>query len=562
MERDEDPIYTFELDEPSGTAGEAIPPREAGCAALSSTDESEVSAFTRMPAKAPLPTPSPSRTIDPRKLEMLQRLSSLKVLRGPVKNDFMAQAQADADTCVEEPADFVPFQAYWPSYEDMSPKQKRWYFYWRTQLRAGSYPVTDLAYIFVYVYELINGVGFSSCREGFVRLCTVWSQYRERYPALDRYLASWAYDFILVYCRDEEPGAILADIPDRSLLVQFPDYMLGEYLKLPDQELPVEVILRFSNYPFHRGPFCAGPSGGIFLQMIPGSLREASACLLKTTGRSMIDSFSSAGPARRSRLPFQNALYNGEIKEIQVSHTYYLSCTPLREFITSVIRRLENALRKLTGFQGRLRGIQLDPAVGAAVDRYAKQELARIRASETRERLEFDRERILKLIQDADIIRERLLAGTGEDGSGEQHAPAQDTPAQDAAYSGIPAPSPAQNAAYSKIKIQTEEAEVEKVEEVEEETDLWANFLNRLDSGARNILYALADRGYEARESDLENASAGQFLGMLSDKINDLALELLGDLLILTEGVTWSVIEDYRDPLGKALQKQEEDGSV
>lgn len=66
-----------------------------------------------------------------------------------------------------EPAPFAPFMSYWPTYEHMMESQQRWYFYWRSEVRAGRYPDTDLSYIFVYVYELINGVGWSDPPEGY-----------------------------------------------------------------------------------------------------------------------------------------------------------------------------------------------------------------------------------------------------------------------------------------------------------------------------------------------------------------------------------------------------------
>ena len=53
----------------------------------------------------------------------------------------------------------VEFMQYWPTYDVMSPAQQQWYFYWRSEVRQGRLLATDLSYIFVHVYELINLIG-------------------------------------------------------------------------------------------------------------------------------------------------------------------------------------------------------------------------------------------------------------------------------------------------------------------------------------------------------------------------------------------------------------------
>ena len=90
---------------------------------------------------------------------------------------------------------FVPFMSYWPTYDSMNKGQQAWYFYWRSQVRQGNYIDTDLSYIFVLIYELLIGTGWETPREGYEKLTRVWHAYRERFPALDRYLADWTFDF-------------------------------------------------------------------------------------------------------------------------------------------------------------------------------------------------------------------------------------------------------------------------------------------------------------------------------------------------------------------------------
>ena len=94
---------------------------------------------------------------------------------------------------------FVPFMSYWPTYDSMNKSQQAWYFYWRSQVRQRNYIDTDLSYIFVLIYELLSGTGWETPRDGYEKLTRVWNAYRERFPALDRYLGDWIFDFARQY---------------------------------------------------------------------------------------------------------------------------------------------------------------------------------------------------------------------------------------------------------------------------------------------------------------------------------------------------------------------------
>ena len=67
---------------------------------------------------------------------------------------------------MEDYEDDVPwngtYKRYFPTYHDLNLPQLRGYFTWRTHVRRGEFlPIpTSLAYL--YVYELLNGIGASS----------------------------------------------------------------------------------------------------------------------------------------------------------------------------------------------------------------------------------------------------------------------------------------------------------------------------------------------------------------------------------------------------------------
>ncbi len=80
----------------------------------------------------------------------------------------------------------------------MNYEQLRTYFTWRTQVRAGNITQTDLSYVFLYVYELINNIGVQSSGDGINKLLEIWSAYRCFTDKLDKYMAGWLRDYYII----------------------------------------------------------------------------------------------------------------------------------------------------------------------------------------------------------------------------------------------------------------------------------------------------------------------------------------------------------------------------
>ena len=89
------------------------------------------------------------------------------------------------------PVPHVPFMTYWPTYTSLAADQRRWYFYWRTCFRKGTLLETDLSYLFLHVYELLNLVEEPDPRHAADRLWLLWQGYRGQHPKLDNYIPEW-----------------------------------------------------------------------------------------------------------------------------------------------------------------------------------------------------------------------------------------------------------------------------------------------------------------------------------------------------------------------------------
>ena len=67
------------------------------------------------------------------------------------------------------------FFRYFPTYQAMDDRQLRGYFSWRTNVRKGVVEATSLSFAFVYVYELLNGIGVRTAEEGYCTLHRVFA---------------------------------------------------------------------------------------------------------------------------------------------------------------------------------------------------------------------------------------------------------------------------------------------------------------------------------------------------------------------------------------------------
>lgn len=110
------------------------------------------------------------------------------------------------------------FKSYYPTYNSMSDRQLRGYFTWRAHVRRGDIQKTSLSFVYLYVYELICGIGVKDALDGFTRIKEVWQAYRGSSPELDRFLVPWLRDYVIYHGLDPE---LLEDDPvitfDRAL---------------------------------------------------------------------------------------------------------------------------------------------------------------------------------------------------------------------------------------------------------------------------------------------------------------------------------------------------------
>ncbi len=153
----------------------------------------------------PLPfhedAPRPAKKHIPEKLREMRRLyeygsGSFRLMcrNFYVQGKFMEDYEDDA------PWSGV-FRQYFPTYHDLTLEQLRGYFTWRTAVRRGVFTETSTSFAYIYIYELLNGIGAASPEDSLKKL----EEFEKGYidsgigeASIRNYLHKWMTDLAVV----------------------------------------------------------------------------------------------------------------------------------------------------------------------------------------------------------------------------------------------------------------------------------------------------------------------------------------------------------------------------
>ena len=84
------------------------------------------------------------------------------------------------------------FLRYYPTYHDLTVGQARTYFTWRAKIRNSIYEKVSNSYAYIYLYELLNGIGVENPQEGLDKLIDFDKNYAQSFsPEMAAYLDRW-----------------------------------------------------------------------------------------------------------------------------------------------------------------------------------------------------------------------------------------------------------------------------------------------------------------------------------------------------------------------------------
>lgn len=156
---------------------------------------------------------NPPRTTQPRMGRLPERIREMRKLeQGGVPSRlaygsnvsaaiFYRQAKLMED--YEDDYEFDgTFVQYYPTYAAMSNQQLRGYFSWRTKVRAGNITKAPLSFAYVYLYELLCGIGTTPGAQGLEDLRSFGIAWHDANPdgeSVSRYLNQWMRDYAIYH---------------------------------------------------------------------------------------------------------------------------------------------------------------------------------------------------------------------------------------------------------------------------------------------------------------------------------------------------------------------------
>ncbi len=266
-------------------------------------------------------------------------------------------------------AEYVKYFSYMPSYIQMSERQRKWYFYWRTNVRRGIYLPTDSSYVMLLVYEIINLPDLIDAQEGIELLCEIWKNYRKSYTKLDKYMSEWVCDYCLINRLElpyEKISSFIYDAVDLCALKQF-------YIPAANSDDSYAALLfaRANTHKWWKSKYITDQNRRVFEKYVREGFLYTVRRLAASDGRFDGSQGARLVEKKAVRDSFSGALCAYDVKRrIEVSYLDLGNIGGLGFIVTDLVRYSENRVRAHFGIRARLGVQNLTEQQKSAVDEY------------------------------------------------------------------------------------------------------------------------------------------------------------------------------------------------
>ena len=394
----------------------------------------------------------------------------------------------------------VAFMQYWPTFQSFTEKQKKWYFYWRSEIRRGRYIKTDLSYIFVYIYELLCLVEISDPVKAATQIKTIWREYRPLYKELDRYLPDWGGDLMVAKVGIAQGTAWWWELVTKDGFTP-PTIVINAIIqkavdagKLDD--LPYTIWTMLNLYHPQNKFYQRYNQNGVIDREYLKAIYAVNEYLLSTKAhKGLLEKYVPPKLYPQTKQAFTSAIVPDSYpKQISFGEAHnYASSSRLGNLLAAITKYTENILRKQNHFAARLSGFELEEKLQQVLDAtFTRPEEKKIVEPV---RITLDTKRVEALKQESELVSNLL------------------------------------------------EPEVVKTlySDIAQVRTLW----EKLDIRARWLLLAIYER--KVRDASLVTADViGSQISpfVLIDRINNISLPLLGDRIISMENHKQIMIAD------------------
>ncbi len=413
-----------------------------------------------------------------------------------------------------EPCEYQDFFSYSPQYDQLNAKQLSYYLWWRENIRNGVYIKTNFCYINLYFYELINTDGIISdvdARKSMIDVVTNYSDLLR--GAISKYM-KWICDYSLIRKLSAPRDIDLKLLNNTSVLKEYFVNVKGD-----TPEGWAEILLKYCcSYDYKTSKFANGEALVLYDTHVKGAL---AACVEYLSGNGGILSDIPFGDCKIKSKAFDGAICSAANRyTIEVEYCSFSRSHELRFLVGDIVKYCENKIRAYISVKSRLTVYSLTNELKEVVDRYFEKTLP----------------------PSARMCRKKT----------EKHD-------YDALYELSSNTLDLTNAA--RIELESWDTTRELVEAFEEENDGYAELVETVEPSNdevdtetdnsfgkyRFLLARLAEGDQTALTQSARDNNIP--LDALVDKINEIAVDIIGDVIIEDINGRYCVIEDYIDEI-------------
>ena len=463
-----------------------------------------------------------------------------------VSNMFMRERASLLHRHGEE-CPYVGFSSYSPRYSQMSKAQLSYYLWWRENVRRSNYIPTDISYIKLYIMELVTASDSEDVGDNLHKLCQV-SKLCVGNPIWHVYIGRIISDFCLLHSLPC-PTALIEDILPTLISEHICDEIFLPLNQSTRKDYSNKALSYISVYNYKKSKIYEGDKCEIFDLYIPEALNEV---FCNDVSYEKIISLAS-GIFSTSLI--DRKIFDGRHEfcapntRIQVSY-YPISC--ISAIVTNAVRYAENKLRECLNIRTKLAINDMDSDVAYVIDEYFK----KIAHQFKKEPKKAPQKKVVApKVEEYDKLYDSPTFSLSLERAAEIEKESWETTYKlTEAFSeaeAIPTPTEApkifETATIDEPKI--EEAKPEVFNKISDFVEPLAAQSESYISDAFGDSYKfllLCKSGYMNNQKSFAKAM-GMTLDELADKINEIAIDVIGDIIIEDCGEGYEIIPDYLD---------------
>lgn len=474
---------------------------------------------------------------------------------------------------MENATDHLPWNGWirqrFPTYHDLNVRQLRGYFTWRTEIRNGIFQDANSSLAYLYLYELLNGIGADSPKDTLEKLEAfetgfLDAGYGDEQMHLN--LRRWMYEFSIVH--DLPPEVTVRYMHPETSRRDEALSILKEPQNRTDREI-CEALLQFAPRWQKQGKVVRDSSGrgpALFAQ----AWRDLVDHKWQDTGQTVFE--ACFGTAQSYRwYPLSNAVWmdpeQGKDREYHLSpirswsrhegiwhESRYESLYFNLDRLQVIVRAMERLLRKEAGIRGSLQKrpeeAWVEPLILETIERDRQEREAKELEAQRQaaiDSVQIDFSSLSKIRQDAITTRDSLLTEEEtEERTPEVPRPAHFPPVAPAALDDPDTEAQTQpETAEPQADTMGEPGQTDHEEQPPEilPADTGGESGMDLDPVHRQILEALLT-GKSAQPLIREHRLLAS---VVTDAINEALFDEIGDNAMECEGEDITLVEDYRE---------------